>query len=66
MEQTVSTFYKFAEFPDHAEWKPRLAQLGEKEKVTGTLILANEGINGTLAGPEKGLIKHTLERNKDR
>ena len=55
MEQTVSTFYKFAEFPDHAEWKPRLAQLGEKEKVTGTLILANEGINGTVAGPEKGL-----------
>ena len=65
MEQTVSTFYKFAEFPDHAEWKPRLAQLGEKEKVTGTLILANEGINGTLAGPEKGLIRFLEEITSD-
>ena len=61
MEQTVSTFYKFAEFPDHAEWKHRLAQLGEKEKVTGTLILANEGINGTVAGPEKGLVRFLKE-----
>jgi UPF0176 protein len=65
MEQTVSTFYKFAEFPDHAEWKPRLAQLGEKEKVTGTLILANEGINGTLAGPEKGLTSFLNEITSD-
>ena len=65
MEQTVSTFYKFAEFPDHAEWKPRLIQLGEKEKVTGTLILANEGINGTVAGPKKGLISFLEEITSD-
>ncbi|MDA7822623.1 rhodanese-related sulfurtransferase [Opitutales bacterium] len=61
MDQTVSTFYKFAEFPDHAEWKTELEQLGEKEKVTGTLILANEGINGTLSGPIAGLNRF-LER----
>jgi len=65
MEQTVSTFYKFAEFPDHAEWKPRLAQLGEKENVTGTLILADEGINGTVAGPEKGLTSFLNEITSD-
>ena len=65
MEQTVSTFYKFAEFPDHAEWKPKLAQLGEKEKVTGTLILANEGINGTVAGPENGLTSFLKEITSD-
>jgi UPF0176 protein len=65
MDQTVSTFYKFAEFPDHAEWKPKLAQLGEKEKVTGTLILANEGINGTVAGPKKGLISFLEEITSD-
>ena len=34
MEQTVSTFYKFAEFPDHKEWKPRLLKLGDQENVT--------------------------------
>ena len=65
MEQTVSTFYKFAEFPDHAEWKPRLARLGEKEKITGTLILANEGINGTVAGPKKGLTRFLKEITSD-
>lgn len=65
MEQTVSTFYKFAEFPDHAEWKPKLAKLGEKEKVNGTLILANEGINGTLAGSEQGITRFLNEITSD-
>ena len=40
MEQKVATFYRFAEFPDHSSWKPKLEELGEKEKITGTLILA--------------------------
>lgn len=55
MEQTVSTFYKFADFPDYAEWKPKLFELGKREKVTGTLILAKEGINGTLSGTANGI-----------
>ncbi len=55
MQQTVSTFYKFADFPDHAEWKPKLEELGKKEKITGTLILAKEGINGTLSGSPAGM-----------
>jgi len=45
MEQKVITFYRFAEFPDHREWKPVLEELGKKEKITGSLILAEEGIN---------------------
>jgi UPF0176 protein len=55
MEQKVITFYRFAEFPEHKEWKPKLEQLGEKEKVSGTFILANEGINATLSGRPAGL-----------
>ena len=55
MQQTVSTFYKFADFLDHAEWKPKLEELGKKEKITGTLILAKEGINGTLSGSQAGM-----------
>ena len=55
MHQTVSTFYKFADFPDHAEWKPKLEELGKREKITGTLILAKEGINGTLSGSPAGM-----------
>lgn len=55
MDQKVVTFYRFAEFPEHPEWKPVLEKLGEKEGVTGTLILANEGINATLSGNAEGL-----------
>jgi len=55
MEQKITTFYKFAQFPDHKKWKPILNELGESEKVVGTLILSEEGINATLAGPEEGL-----------
>ena len=65
MKQTVSTFYKFAEFPDHKEWKPRLLKLGDQENVTGTLILANEGINGTLAGSKEGLGRFLSEITSD-
>ena len=50
MEQRVLTFYKFAEFPDHRDWNPILRQLGEREDVTGTVILADEGINATVSG----------------
>ncbi|MGA1101096.1 MAG: rhodanese-related sulfurtransferase [Opitutales bacterium] len=57
MNQKVITFYKFAEFPEHTEWKPKLQEIGEKEQISGTLILANEGINGTLSGSSDGLDK---------
>ena len=55
MEQKVITFYKFAEFPEHAQWKPKLEEIGEREQISGTLILANEGINATLSGSPHGL-----------
>ena len=55
MEQKVITFYKFAEFPEHAQWKPKLEEIGEREQISGTLILANEGINATLSGSPAGL-----------
>jgi UPF0176 protein len=55
MEQKVITFYKFAEFPEHAQWKTKLEEIGEREQISGTLILANEGINATLSGSPAGL-----------
>ena len=55
MEQKVVTFYRFSEFPEHKTWKPKLEKLGKQEQICGTLILANEGINATIAGPEDGL-----------
>ena len=54
MESVIHTFYRFAELPDFMEWKSRLEELGEREKVLGTVILAKEGINATISGTEEG------------
>ncbi len=55
MERTITTFYQFTDLPDFQEWKIRLEELGEKEKVLGTIILGKEGINATICGPKDGV-----------
>jgi len=55
MERTIITFYQFTDLPDFQEWKVRLEDLGEKEKVLGTIILGKEGINATICGQENGV-----------
>ena len=57
MEQTITTFYQFADLSDFQDWKERLEETGIKEKVLGTIILGREGINGTICGPESGVDK---------
>ena len=39
MEQTITTFYQFADLSDFRDWKERLEETGIKEKVLGTIIL---------------------------
>jgi len=46
----VMALYKFADLPDADELKPLLAQFCCARGIKGTLILAPEGINGTVAG----------------
>lgn len=43
-------FYKFVDLPDFAQLKPLLLACCKRQGVYGLVILANEGINGTLAG----------------
>lgn len=51
----VAALYRFARFPDpHALREPLLA-LARASGVKGTLLLATEGINGTIAGPPAGV-----------
>ncbi len=47
---TVAALYHFTRFDDPAAIKPGLAALCCAQDVTGTLLLAREGINGTIAG----------------
>ena len=46
----TAALYKFVDLPDYAEIQPRLLAECEAHRIKGTLLLAREGINGTIAG----------------
>ena len=48
----TAALYKFVDLPDFADLQAPLQACCEANAVKGTLILAHEGINGTIAGPE--------------
>ncbi|SFQ94598.1 UPF0176 protein [Poseidonocella sedimentorum] len=52
---TVAALYHFAPVADPAALRPGLLSLCEAEGITGTLLLAREGINGTVAGSAAGI-----------
>ena len=52
---TVCALYHFTRFPDHASLREPLLALCRDQHITGTLLLAAEGINGTIAGPRAGI-----------
>ena len=54
---TVAALYHFTPFPDPAALKPALEAVARAGDVTGTLLLATEGINGTIGGPEAGVAR---------
>ena len=47
--------YRFVRLPDAAELRGPLQQRLREAGLCGTLLLADEGINGTIAGPEAAL-----------
>lgn len=53
---TVVTFYKFNPLPDYENRKPPLLALMQEYNVLGTIILASEGINGTICGFQKDVL----------
>jgi UPF0176 protein len=46
----VAALYKFAKLPDYQEMQPSLFKFCIGHELVGTLLLAEEGINGTVAG----------------
>ena len=47
---TVAAFYHFAPFDDHQSLQGPLLDLCKAQAIKGTILLAREGINGTIAG----------------
>ncbi|GLT12370.1 rhodanese-related sulfurtransferase [Sulfitobacter sp. PR48] len=52
---TIAALYHFTRFEDPAALKPALLELCVAQGVKGTLLLAHEGVNGTIAGPRGGI-----------
>lgn len=46
----VSAMYHFVRLKDYADYRQPLLDMMEAEGIRGTLLLASEGINGTVAG----------------
>lgn len=53
----VAALYRFARFDDPARLRGQLLALCEAEGIKGTLLLAKEGINGTIAGSPNAIAK---------
>ncbi len=52
---TIAALYHFARVPDPAALRPALADICAQNGVRGSLLLAGEGINGTIAGDANGI-----------
>ena len=51
----VAALYKFVNLPDYKDLQPKILKVCLDNNIQGTLLLAEEGINGTVAGPRKGI-----------
>ncbi len=62
---TVAALYRFVRLDDHASLQQPLLELMRRVRVRGTLLLAGEGINGTIAGPLSGITAVLDHLNSD-
>ena len=49
-KNTVISFYKFVNWGGVSKRKKELESFCKERSILGTIILANEGINGTISG----------------
>ena len=63
-EYIISTFYKFLVLENYNDFKIEFDKFLDKTAIKGTIILAKEGVNGTIAGSESDLIKFFLYLDK--
>ncbi|MEL6289063.1 MAG: rhodanese-related sulfurtransferase [Pseudomonadota bacterium] len=55
MTTTIAALYRFASLDRLDALRAQLHEACRSHGVTGTLLLAHEGINGTIAGPDQGI-----------
>ncbi|MEQ1549104.1 MAG: rhodanese-related sulfurtransferase [Chakrabartia sp.] len=52
---TVAALYRFASFADPAALRAPMLELCKAQGIKGTILLATEGVNGTIAGGESAI-----------
>ena len=55
MPLKVAAFYQFAALPDFRELREPLRALAAGLGIKGSVLLAHEGINGTVAGSDEAI-----------
>ncbi|RIY03415.1 rhodanese-related sulfurtransferase [Aureimonas flava] len=55
MTWTIAALYRFVSIADPAALRSALLDLCTRERVVGTILIATEGVNGTIAGPAEGI-----------
>ena len=61
---TILTFYQFKQIKDLLLLKSRISDFCKFNKIKGTIIIAEEGINGTIAGTLQSIKNFQLEIKK--
>ncbi|MCB1645823.1 MAG: rhodanese-related sulfurtransferase, partial [Pseudomonadales bacterium] len=51
----ICAMYHFARFDDYESWREPVLKLMNEQQIRGTLLLAREGINGTVAGSRSAI-----------
>ena len=55
MTLIIANFYKFVRLADWQDKQPSLLSYCQEREIKGTILLAQEGINGTIAGSDRGI-----------
>ena len=61
----VATFYKFTTLSELKNLQSSFYQFLSKQKIKGTILLASEGINGTVAGSKAAIEEFKKFLNKN-
>lgn len=52
---TIAALYKFVDLPDYVSLRAPIQKVADENNIKGILLLAREGINGTIAGTREGI-----------
>lgn len=64
---TIAAFYKFIILPNFKELQPKILDFCNTRHIKGTILLSQEGINGTISGLDQDLyaVLHFLKNHQE-